>query len=130
MDQVFLISSGLQSYSGSGTPVNFSYNIGRQNKACWESGSSDNGKIVCDQTSMRTWTRVLISVNNPNLYELTYKGNWQNGPWKKIPETVPANGRRIFLLNDNDRAGIYFSIKELYSNIIIFQLILKLVPPC
>lgn len=42
--------AGLQTYSESGTPVTFTYNVGTPNLACWSSGSSNNGGVVCKQT--------------------------------------------------------------------------------
>tara|TARA_R110001599_G_scaffold57665_2_gene158887 strand:+ start:1409 stop:3829 length:2421 start_codon:yes stop_codon:yes gene_type:complete len=106
----FFISAGLQVYSQSGTPANFIYNVGEPNKACWSSGSSDNGEKSCDQTTLETWARVIVGVQNPTAGDLNYKSTWQSGLWVKQPESVPSGGTRISLLNDNDRAGIYYSL--------------------
>ncbi len=101
------ISAGLQIYKESGTPVSIEYNVGDENLACWDSGDSNNGNIVCEETKMANLTRLLLVVNNPNSYSLDYVGNW-GASWLKAPESIPAQSRRIYLLNDNDRAGIYY----------------------
>jgi hypothetical protein len=104
------ISAGLQPYEEHGSPVQLNYIIVAGNRACWSSGSSNNGKIECPQTSMLTWTQVLVAVNNEkNDYNLSCEGFW-NDNWVagNAPTSVEKYSRRIFLLNDNGRGGIYF----------------------
>ncbi|CAM9361235.1 unnamed protein product, partial [Ectocarpus sp. 8 AP-2014] len=108
------ISAGLQHYKEEGTPVDLSYHVETNNLACWEDGSSDNGSLPCDQTRMATWTRALVSVQNPTKFELTYVDKWSDSDsepcrvWRKLPVSVPPGGRRIVTLNNNDRAGLYY----------------------
>ncbi len=45
--------AGLQTYSEHGTPVTFTYHIGTPNLACWSSGTSNKGRVVCKQTLVR-----------------------------------------------------------------------------
>ncbi|CAN0283232.1 unnamed protein product, partial [Ectocarpus sp. 12 AP-2014] len=108
------ISAGLQHYKEEGTPVDLSYHVGADNLACWDDGSSNNGSLTCDQTRMATWTRALVSVQNPTKFELTYVDKWSESNsepsrvWSKLPVSVPPGGRRIVTLNNNDRAGLYY----------------------
>ena len=106
------IPAGLQPYDEHGTPVQFTYNIGQPNLACWDSGSSNNGEIACSQTNLEEWARVIVAVTNPLSADLNLVSNWQEGPWMKPPQTVNANSNKIFLLNDNNRAGINFKLNN------------------
>lgn len=112
------ISAGLQKYKRSGAPVSFTYDIGKPNLACWEHGDSNNDDITCDQTTMKTWTRLFAIVKNPESEPLVYQGSWSwHDQWAKAPETIPKHGRRIFLLDDNDRAGIHYILKGMPFNL-------------
>ncbi len=116
-DSQFLISAGLQTYDKSGTPVSFEYQIGNSNNACWSSGSKNDNKFECDQTTFKD-RRALILVENtfPNI--LTFSDYWNdNGSgssnWYIEPnadDTIPPNCRRYFVLKDNDRAGVFYNI--------------------
>jgi hypothetical protein len=59
----FFVPAGLQAYSEKGTPVTFTYKIGQENKACWSSGTSNDGKVKCSQTNFQD-ARAWIVVNN------------------------------------------------------------------
>jgi hypothetical protein len=112
------ISAGLQKYEEHGTPVEFTYNIGESNEACWSSGSSNDGDITCDETSMKEWTRIFVVVKNPESETLRLKDSWcYKDEWCKEPEDIPAFGRKIFLLNDNDRAGIQYKLNGIPFNL-------------
>lgn len=107
-----LIQSGLQRYNEHGTPVSFTYNIGTPNMACWSDGTTDDANPVCPQTTLEEWARVLVSVDNTKAVPLHLESTWQNGPWTKEPTSIPAGGKGIFLLNDNDRAGLQFLLNN------------------
>ena len=113
----FLISAGLKHYEKDWVPYSVSYEIGQENSACWENGGEDDGKTVCDQTTFKD-RRALIILNNKVPETLTFVKYWNdnnNGSsnWYVEPnsdDTIPPNCTRYFVLEDNDRAGLYYKV--------------------
>lgn len=101
------LSAGLQTYSESGHPLDVTYKVGQPNRASWDDGSAYSSEIECDQTDMTEWARVLVSIENPTPYELRHRGTW-GGPWEKSPRPLPPHSRRIFMLDDHNRGGIFY----------------------
>lgn len=119
-DSDYLVDAGLQTYEESGTPVTFEFQIGNKNEACWGSGSSDDGKTVCDQTTFED-RRVLVVAKNSFAAPLRFEEYWNDNSldeknWYVEPSTyssIPPNCQRFFVLKDNDRAGVYYTIDYL-----------------
>lgn len=113
-DDTLFFSPGLQTYAKS-NPTAIRYNIGSPNMACWNSGTSDDGKINCSQTNFADM-RALIKIQNLIPEALTFDGYWNDNKggksnWYIEPctnDSMRAEGARLFVLRDNDRAGLYF----------------------
>lgn len=111
-----LVSAGLQEYFHGLDIKSITYYVGQSNLACWNSGDSNDGTIVCDQTGFKN-RRAVIVINNKTPETLTFDDFWNDNSsgtsnWFVKPNTddaIPPDCKRIFVLKDNDRAGLYFS---------------------
>ena len=109
------ISSGLQKYSKSSNPPCIEYQIGKGNKACWDSEDWDDGSTKCGQTEFY-YARAWVRIHNAKNLDLTFDRYWNdygnsaiNWYWEPSSKDVPDRGNtRTVILKDNDRAGLTF----------------------
>ncbi|RIE04448.1 PI-PLC domain-containing protein [Cohnella faecalis] len=112
-----LVAAGLQRYHRDVVAASLEYQIGESNRACWNHGDSNDGSTTCNQTTFKD-KRALIFIENTIPETLTFVKYWNDnkggaGNWYIEPnadDTVPPDCKRIFVLKDNDRAGLYFKM--------------------
>lgn len=105
-----LMDAGLQSYETAGHPLNITYKVGEKNKACWNSGNSDNHKSNCGETRMKD-VKGFVRLYNPKSYQLKlrkyyfrFQRTWLNElSHKDLP---PANCHRTLFFTKDGEAGL------------------------
>ena len=120
----YLVPAGLQGYERKETPVYFKYEIGNENKACWDKGNIDNKNVECEQTNFKN-ASAFITVGNETGTPLSLTSYWNDSKegaadWYAPPctgDNIPVDGRRIFVLKDNNKAGICFNVGQISFHI-------------